>query len=172
MSYDIRKISLYFNEVHSRYFIDTNCCVYTSLGSNAERVMVDGKYIRVVKFRNRMLSEMNNSNKLVVPIPETKNKYFMMNDGTILRRLSTRMEDNGAIDVSLIRVFGGSDRGNRYLLHRLMAGCFIGNIGNMEIHHIDGNRKNNRLNNLKIMTLEDHRGKGNYIKNHKIACND
>lgn len=166
MNYDIRNISNYFREVHSRYYIDTNGAIYTSISENTNRIMVDGSYISINKFRKNNISELNNTNKILIAIPETKNKYYLMNNGMILQRLATRKKDCGAVDVCLIRVNGGNDKGNRYLIHRLLAGCFIGEVNNMEVHHKDNNRLNNNLNNLQIMTLEEHRGFGNFNKNH------
>lgn len=169
MNYDIRNISQYFREVHSRYFIDTNGSVYTSLSKNTTRITIEGEVKNIKSFKKEKLNYFNNTNKLLISIPDTNNKYFLMNDGTVLHRLSTRVDEIGCVDVSLIRVGEtGNPLGNRYKLHRLMAGCFIGDIENKEVHHKDGNRTNNKLSNLEILTFEEHRGKGNYLKNHAL----
>lgn len=169
MNYDIRNISQYFREVHSRYFIDTNGSVYTSLSKNTTRIVIEGEVKNIKSFKKEKENYFNNTNKLLVLIPGTNNKYFLMNDGIVLHRLSTRIDEIGCVDVSLIRVDGsGNPLGNRYKLHRLMAGCFIGNIENKEVHHKDGNRTNNKLSNLEILTFEEHRGKGNFPKNHTL----
>lgn len=167
MNYDIRKICQYFREVHSRYYIDTNGAVYTSISKNTTRIRIEGEVINIKFFKKENMGCFNNTNKLLISIPDTNNKYFLMNDGTILHRLSTRIDEIGCVDVSLIRVDGtGNPLGNRYKLHRLMAGCFLGDIKDKEVHHKDGNRTNNKLSNLEILTFEEHRGKGNYLKNH------
>ena len=57
---------------------------------------------------------------------------------------------------------------NRYKIHRLLAGCFIGEVKDMEVHHIDQNRKNNTISNLEILSFEKHRGKGSHNKNHNM----
>lgn len=169
MNYDIRNISQYFREVHSRYFIDTNGSVYTSLSKNTSRIVIEGEVKNIKSFKKEKANYFNNTNKLLISIPDTNNKYFLMNDGTVLHRISTRIDEIGCVDVSLIRVDGsGNPLGNRYKLHRLMAGCFIGNIENKEVHHKDGNRANNKLSNLEILTFEEHRGKGNFSKNHTL----
>lgn len=169
MNYDIRNISQYFREVHSRYFIDTNGSVYTSLSKNTSRIVIEGEVKNIKSFKKEKANYFNNTNKLLISILDTNNKYFLMNDGTVLHRISTRIDEIGCVDVSLIRVDGsGNPLGNRYKLHRLMAGCFIGNIENKEVHHKDGNRANNKLSNLEILTFEEHRGKGNFSKNHTL----
>lgn len=169
MIYDIRNISIYFKEIHSRYYIDTNGVVYTSIAPNTTRIMVDGKRININKFKKENIQKLNNTNNLLTSIPDTNNKYYLMNNGLILHRLSTRIDDIGEVDVNLMRVDGsGNPGGNRYKLHRLLAGCFLGDITNKEVHHKDGNRTNNKLSNLEILTFEEHRGKGNFTKNHTL----
>lgn len=169
MNYDIRNISVYFKEVHSRYYIDTNGVVYTSLGAGTSRIMIDGERININSFKKENITKLNNTNKQIIAIPNTENKYYLLNNGVVLQRLSTRIGDDGRVDVNLIRVDGsGNDRGNRYKLHRLLAGCFLGDVTDKEVHHKDGNATNNKLSNLQILTFEEHRGKRNYIKNHSI----
>lgn len=167
MNYDIRKISDYFREVHSRYYIDTNGAVYTSCSLNSNRIMVDGEYINTKLFKKNNMERLNTTNKLIIPIPNTNNRYYLKNDGLILHRLSTRIDEIGQVDVCLVRV-DGNERGNRYKIHRLLAGCFIGEVYGKEVHHKNQNRIDNRLENLEILTFEEHRGKGNFTKNHKF----
>ena len=168
MNYDIRKICDYFREVHSRYCIDSNGVVYTSLGEDTTKIMVDWNVINIKRFRLDNIEALNNTNKLLMAIPNTNNRYYLKSDGTILHRLSTRIDEIGVTDVNLLRV-DGNERGNRYKVHRLLAGCFLGDVNGMEVHHINGNRLDNRLSNLKILTFEEHRGKGNYTINHEIG---
>ena len=45
-------------------------------------------------------------------------------------------------------------------IHRLVAEAFIGNIpSGYEVHHIDGNRQNNKLSNLEILSKKEHTAK-------------
>ena len=167
MNYDLRRISDYFREVHSRYYIDTNGVVYTSFCGDTSRVIIDGKYVNINPFKKKSKGKFNKTNKILITIPNTNNKYYLKNDGTILQRLATRVDAMGVVDVCLVRV-DSNMTSNRYKLHRLLAGCFIGDITNKEVHHINQNRKDNSLNNLQILTFEEHRGKTNHTINHKL----
>ena len=166
MNYDIRNLSNSFKEIHSRYYIDTNGVIYTSMSRGTTKIMIDGEIIRVTSLRRKLLEELNNTNNQIIRLPNTKD-YFLMNDGTILQRLKTHVNDKKEVTVSLIRTHGGNSRGNRYNVARLLAGTFIGDITDKEVHHIDNNRLNNSLDNLKIMTRDEHRGVGNFKLNHK-----
>ncbi len=43
-------------------------------------------------------------------------------------------------------------RGKNYYIHRLVVESFIGEIGDMCVNHKDGNKHNNELSNLEIVT--------------------
>ena len=165
MNYDIRRLSDNFPRVHSRYYVDTNGVVYTSIAKNTNRIIVEGRRINVNRFRKSNLGSLNRTTKMMIAIPETNNKYYLLYDGTILQRLWTRVRENNVVTVCLICV-DGHERGNQISVSRLVASAFLGNVEGMEVHHIDGNRLNNKVDNLKILPMNEHRGKGNYIKNH------
>lgn len=45
-----------------------------------------------------------------------------------------------------------------FLMHRLVAEAFIGEIpSGWQVHHIDGNKQNNAVSNLEIISPKDHR---------------
>lgn len=164
MNYDIRNISVYFREIHSRYYIDTNGVVYTSLSPKTTRIMINNIRTNINDFK---IKNYNNLDKNINMIIQYKNTdYFLLYDGTMLKRLKTTLTEKGEVCVSIIRVINGNGTGNKYFVHRLVAGCFLGKIENKEVHHIDKNRKNNHVSNLQILTFNEHRGKENYIKNH------
>lgn len=63
--------------------------------------------------------------------------------------LPTHLKSNGYIDTSL--KIGNVWR--HFSVHRLVAECFIGPIPDgMQVNHIDGNKRNNAVNNLEILT--------------------
>ena len=93
--------------------------------------------------------------------------YFLLYDGTILKRLKTIVSERDEVSVSIITVDRNNKTGCYFSVPRLVAKTFIGDIEGKEIHHIDRNRRNNKVENLKILTSEEHRGKGKFKLNHK-----
>lgn len=165
MIFDIKKINDNFPNIHSRYYIDSNSVVYTSISRNNTRITVNGERRNINKFRKENLPKMNNTNKLIIEIPNSEHKYYMLNDGTILQRLNTLKRDNDTIYVHLIS-FDGNQNGKLFILSRLVAGSFLGSVEGKEVHHLDGDRTNNKISNLKILTFEEHRSKGKFKENH------
>lgn len=163
MNYDIRQLCIYFKDIHSRYYIDTNGSVYTSLAPSVKKVMIDGKRITVTAFINNTLPFLNRTDKQIERMPFSKD-YFLLYDGTILQRLKTRVKENGEIVVSLVC----TNERKCLSVPRLVAGTFVQSVDGMEVHHIDRNRANNRADNLAVMSFEEHRGKGNYKPNHNL----
>ena len=50
-----------------------------------------------------------------------------------------------------------SIRRKRYLVHRLVAMAFICSLDNgKQVHHINGNKEDNRVENLEVLTTEEH----------------
>lgn len=47
------------------------------------------------------------------------------------------------------------NEGKMYFLHRIVAHNFIGDIENLEINHKDGNKQNNNVDNLEIVTKSE-----------------
>ena len=167
MTYDIRKINIYIPTIHSRYYIDTNGVVYTSLGSTTTRVLINGERYNINGFRKANVSSLNSSSKMLMPIPFAKN-YFLLYNGDILKRLSTRLRvETQEVDVCLTTC-GAERNDKRWKIARLMGYVFLGiRTSDEEIHHIDRDRTNNRLSNLQALTKEEHRGKNNFSKLHK-----
>lgn len=102
-------------------------------------------------------------------INEYEELYQVSNFGKIrsLERNITKI--NGITQHSKSRIIKGCDNGNGYLtvylrkngknkpfyIHRLVAQAFIGNIDGKDINHKDFNRKNNRLDNLEILSRKE-----------------
>lgn len=58
-----------------------------------------------------------------------------------------------------------SIKGKNHKVHRLVAQTYLGDITNMTIDHLDGNRRNNKLSNLEIVSMEENlkRAGDNYV---------
>lgn len=162
--FDIRKISDVFREVHSRYYVDTNGSVYTSLSPKTSRITVKGKLVSIGGFRSENLRRLDKNANMIVRFEDTE--YFLLYDGTILKRLKTILSKGKIPSVSIMRVYGGNNTGNHYIIARLVAGVFIGDVSGKEVHHIDQNPLNNKVENLQILTLEEHRGRENFLRKH------
>lgn len=154
--FDIRQISNYIPNIHSRYYIDTCGNVYTSLSFNTTRITVDGHHYNIAGWKKANLPLMNSTNKKIIPVTPIENRqYFMMDNGLILQRLKTQIEQPGnSVFVSLLVVSSSTAR--HYYVSRLAAKVFIGDIENKEVHHIDQNRFNNRVENLSILSSKTH----------------
>lgn len=163
MNYDIRKLCNYFPEIHSRYYIDTNGCVYTSLAPNTKKFFQNGKRYSVSSFVRNNITKLNKTDKQIIAIPDCKN-YYLLYDGTILQRLKTSLNEPNVVVVNLVCIEGRK----QFKISRLVAGTFIGDIANREVHHVDENRLNNCVENLSILTFDEHRGYGNFKKNHNL----
>lgn len=78
-------------------------------------------------------------------------EYSVSSSGDILnrrgRKLHQYLDRHGYYYVSL--------GGKKYKVHRLVASAFIGDVDGKEVDHIDTNRKNNSLDNLRIVTRKE-----------------
>lgn len=162
--YDIRQICMYNRSIHSRYYIDTNGVVYSSLSPNTTKIMIEGVKYNITSWKKQQLNLLNKWNNLIIRFKETN--YFLMYDGTVLKRLKTMVSESNEVSVSIITIDRDNKTGSYFSVSRLVAQVFLGDITNKEVHHIDRNRLNNNVNNLKILSMEEHRGKNNYHKNH------
>ena len=164
--YDLRQISNYVHSIHSRYWIDTNGSVYTSIQNGNYRIMINGNLKNVRCFVNENLSKTNTSDRQILPIEGCEN-YFLKNDGNVLKRLATRVDTIGVVDVCLTTLMG-RDKGDRFRIHRLMGYVFMGLKEGQEVHHKDQDRKNNKLGNLECLSFDQHRGKNHFTSNHNL----
>lgn len=89
--------------------------------------------------------------------------YFVSSDGKIMNRggreLHRYLDKHGYYYVSL--------EGKKYKVHRLVASAFIGDVDGKEVDHIDTNRKNNSLDNLRIVTRKENANNPRSILNLK-----
>lgn len=107
--------------------------------------------------------------------------YEIYEDGTVIRReyttkrgtnlpraiLQPSKEKNGYISVFLV-----SDKGEskKFYLHRLLWTAFVGEIKpNMEIDHIDGDRTNFALDNLRELSRKDNANTDKAKERYKLS---
>lgn len=153
---DIRRLCEGNNNIHSRYMADNNGVIYVNHGVAAFRV-VDNSGIRrsVIPLKRKMLKHMADNNMMLMQFNEC-NKFFLLNNGSILKRVSTRyMKEKNRVDIS-INFLNGRDRGDRMYVHQAIASAFLGDYRGLEVHHIDGNPMNNKLSNLELLTRDEH----------------
>lgn len=100
------------------------------------------------------------------PIKGYEGRYFVSNHGRVKSRLrhgyncvpsaeyehlvSPRKSKNGYLMVNLCG-FGKDKQRNKYV-HRLVATAFLGLTDGMVVNHIDGNKCNNNVSNLEVVT--------------------
>ena len=90
---------------------------------------------------------------------ELKFNYFANEDGTIYSEktnkiLSPQLDKNGYEKVQMISIDGAR---HRYSVHRLILENFnpVENMENLQVNHIDGNKRNNSLSNLEWCTCKE-----------------
>ena len=165
----LRKISLYDRNLKDKYYCGDDGSIYSEVFNNkvmnnGERRTVSTTFIRQCKAK---------SNKWSIPFKDWGLSCIVLNNGKVLRRLKTTVrKDSNEVQVGLIST---QEELITYKIHRLIAEVFLGSIENKEVHHKNGDKTNNSINNLEILKFEEHRGKGNYLKNHSYLlthCND
>jgi len=115
MNYDIRKICVYFKNIHSRYYIDTNKIVYSSISPFINKITINGKRYNINGFRQTNLSKMNTTNKMLIKLLSFDG-YFMLYNGEILQRIQTKIDQNGNSNIALINVNGNITRYDSQML--------------------------------------------------------
>lgn len=86
-------------------------------------------------------------------VPELKDIYTINSDGEVYSDVSGIMKtrNKGNTEYQIINFMTVDGKKKTFRLHRLVLLAFspINNPENMEVNHIDGNKKNNKLDNLE-----------------------
>ena len=86
-----------------------------------------------------------------------ENKYQISNFGNVRNKLGNIMKpfnNKGYLCISLFK----NNKKKHFRVHRLVAQHFIENKDNKkEVNHIDGNKKNNKVNNLEFVTSKENK---------------
>ncbi len=160
---EIRQIKTAKRNISNKYYISDNGSVY--MRNKFNRVMVDGKRYTISK---HMIKEaMAIKDEWYVPIKELGMKVIILSDGTILRRMKTNSIKYKysskiiSVNTSLITTSG---RQFKEYIHRLVAEVFICDINDKEIHHINQDPTDNRVENLAVLTVSQHKDIHRYLK--------
>lgn len=97
-------------------------------------------------------------------------RYMVSDHGNIKSNrcvLSPKTKKNGYMEVAL---YLEPNKGKMFYVHRLVAKFFIGDLGyGFEVNHKDGNKDNNHIYNLEIVTPSENRKHAYHTLNKRIA---
>jgi hypothetical protein len=131
-----------------------------------------------------MLSRRLNKEKILFDenewkyIPNYENRYIINKEGLIKSLITNKILENNYIlnfEQSYISVKLIDNNGNRkqYYVHRLVYLTFKGEIyENMVIDHIDQNKFNNKLENLRMISFSENSKNCNRIYNNKYTSSE
>lgn len=91
-----------------------------------------------------------------------KFNYYVTDDGRVWserskKYMATREDKDGYLKVALVSSETPEGKRHRYSVHRLVLEnfCPIENMGNFQVNHKDGNKTNNKLENLEWATYQE-----------------
>lgn len=103
---------------------------------------------------------MDNQQASLKPVPGFR-RYLISDSGTIYTTHNLRpyktYEHNGYECVNLLRTEDSPGRGKykTMLVHRLVAATFLGENPDLQVNHKDGNKLNNKVENLEWVTRSE-----------------
>ena len=158
----IRKISVYDRQVQDRYYITDSGTVYSE--AKDRKVMRDGDRRTVTV---HLVKEAMSVNKeWFVPFKDWGMFCIILRDGTVLRRLTTSISDD--TKTAKVHLLDTTGKEITRIVARLVANTFIESVDGKEVHHIDQDRTNNSVENLEVLTFEEHRGVGSHAVRHQL----
>lgn len=103
-------------------------------------------------------------------IPNTNEIYFADNKGLIYKQdnqigMHLDRKENGYLQCA-IKING---KYQKQKVHRLVAMAFIGDVKNMTVNHKDGNKLNNRVENLEIISHYENMQHAKTLKSFKLG---
>lgn len=95
----------------------------------------------------------------MTPIPGYEGRYSISRDGVVYSHLRNKplRPFVTAEGYPRVKLYDANRVAEECLIHRLVAKTFIGNTDGLEVHHIDEDPGNPRVENLKIVTRHVHR---------------
>jgi ribonucleotide reductase alpha subunit len=115
--------------------------------------------IRVSGFKEKLVS-VHLDNGAVIKC--TPNHRFFLKEANMIKCAKDLLLDDSIHVMSKVFVDGKDSRviintnGERFFEHRFLYESLVGEIGDKQIHHIDGNPYNNSLSNFMLVTPKEH----------------
>lgn len=109
---------------------------------------------------------------------EFYDRYIVSDAGEIKdltgKAVVAHVSNSGYFVVNVVakNLITGKRKSYQFQLHRIVARSFIGPISGLSVHHIDGNKRNNRVDNLEVISQALHahnHGVGENNNWHKIS---
>ena len=158
----IRQISLYDRNISDRYFVTDSGTFYSA--AKDRKVMKDGDRRTITK--HQIKEAISLARDWYTPFEDWGMYCIILPNGVVLRRLKTLVRPECSSVVVHLTSVSGKEL-TKYVA-RIVANTFISSVEDMEVHHKDNNRKNNNVDNLEVLSFEDHRGVGNHTQRHQL----
>lgn len=82
--------------------------------------------------------------------------YYVSKDGVVINKKTNREVKGHKTNHGYTLFKIGGREGENATLSRMVAEVWLGDVEGMEVHHIDGNKDNNNISNLQILTPLQH----------------